>query len=197
MSCSSEGGEGRRRRRVEDVGAAERAGDVLLEPEADALGMERVRARREEAEGVVVFELEEAHRALQRVAPRVPDPVPPGVAVRHQRQRRDLRGVEPRPVAAPPRRDHSDDDVSASAGSPSSSSSGRNRRRHANARRTMNTGKKTAMKKEMLITSEKLRESPPDRGGDDGAAATGAMASKTKAATLAAATPMTTPRRLC
>jgi len=88
--------------RVEDAGAAQRAGGVPLEPKADALRVERVRARREEAQGVVVVELEEADGALEHVvfAP-VHDPVLPHLAEEHQRQRGDRGGVEPSLTAAP------------------------------------------------------------------------------------------------
>jgi hypothetical protein len=70
---------------------------VPLEPDGDAVRVERVRAPWEEAELVVVAELMEADGALERVVPvpRLHDPVLPHVAVDHQRQLGDRGGVEP------------------------------------------------------------------------------------------------------
>uniref|UniRef100_A0A8R7PGV5 Uncharacterized protein n=1 Tax=Triticum urartu TaxID=4572 RepID=A0A8R7PGV5_TRIUA len=90
------GGRLRRRRRLLKVGAAERARDPRLEPGVDALGVEGVRAVRQQPEVVGLLERREAHGALQHTPA---DLVLLDLPVLHDRERGHHRRVQP---ALPP-----------------------------------------------------------------------------------------------
>lgn len=81
------------------VGAADGAGDVGGQPGVDALGVEGVATGRQEAERVVVVELAEAHRALQRTLAQLQ---PLHIGVKQRRKRLDDVSAQP-PVLLQPR----------------------------------------------------------------------------------------------